>query len=153
LTRCRHCGIFFLTHPRNAGRRDLRCPFGCREAHRKEISNKRSIEWYRSKKGKKKKKEINRRRFLQILPSNNKNEELNNKESCEQQEQVILDEPEVSRSKTILSYLQMLISLIEGRKVSIDEILQMLLKIVRQHSIDRRRRFLYAFTYPVQRPP
>jgi hypothetical protein len=33
-TRSRHCGIFFLTHPRNAGRRDLGCPFGCRETHR-----------------------------------------------------------------------------------------------------------------------
>ena len=30
--RCCHCGIRFFTHPRNAGRRDLRCPFGCRAA-------------------------------------------------------------------------------------------------------------------------
>ena len=36
LTRCRHCRIFFLTHPRNAGRHDLRCPFGCRQAHRQQ---------------------------------------------------------------------------------------------------------------------
>ena len=27
LCRCRHCRIFFLTHPRNARRRDLACPF------------------------------------------------------------------------------------------------------------------------------
>ena len=26
LCRCRHCQIFFLSHPRNAGRRDLSCP-------------------------------------------------------------------------------------------------------------------------------
>jgi hypothetical protein len=32
--RCRHCHIFFLTDPRNRGRRDLTCPFGCRRVHR-----------------------------------------------------------------------------------------------------------------------
>ena len=28
LARCRHCGIFFLTDVRNAGRQDLGCPLG-----------------------------------------------------------------------------------------------------------------------------
>lgn len=152
MTRCKHCRIFFLTHPRNAGRDDLRCPFGCRDAHRKESSNKRSAEWYRSKKGKKKKKELNERRFRQTSCDNG-SEDLKNKEPCEQQGQVIQDEPEVVRNKTTLCYIQMLISLIEGRLVGLDEVLEMLLKIVRQHSIDRQRRFVYAFTYPEQKPP
>jgi hypothetical protein len=46
LSRCQHCRIFFLTHPRNAGRSDLRCPFGCREAHRKQRSTERSVAYY-----------------------------------------------------------------------------------------------------------
>jgi hypothetical protein len=152
LTKCKHCRIFFLTHPRNAGRDDLRCPFGCRDAHRKESSNKRSAAWYRSKEGKEKKKELNERRFRQTS-SDNGSEDLKNKEACEQQGQVIQDEPEVVRNKTTLCYIQMLISLIEGRLVSLDEVLEMLLKIVRQHSIDTLRRFVYAFTYPEQKPP
>jgi hypothetical protein len=152
LTKCKHCRIFFLTHPRNAGRDDLRCPFGCRDAHRKESSNKRSAAWYRSKEGKEKKKELNERRFRQTS-SDNGSEDLKNKEACEQQGQVIQDEPEVVRNKTTLCYIQMLISLIEGRLVGLDEVLEMLLKIVRQHSIDTRRRFVYAFTYPEQKPP
>lgn len=152
MTRCRHCRIFFLTHPRNAGRDDLRCPFGCRDTHRKENSNKRSAEWYRSKKGKEKKKELNERRFRQSS-SDNGSEDLKNKEPWEQQGQVIEDEPEVARNKTTLCYIQMLISLIEGRLVGLDEVVEMLLKIVRQHSIDRRRRFVYAFTYSKQKPP
>jgi hypothetical protein len=42
LVRCRHCWIFFITDPRNAGREDLGCPFGCSDHHRRESSNKRS---------------------------------------------------------------------------------------------------------------
>jgi len=166
LTKCKHCRIFFLTHPRNAGRDDLRCPFGCRDAHRKESSNKRSAEWYRSKRGKEKKKDLNERRFRQTS-FDNSSEDLAKEESVEHKEEVVRDEPEVIqdepevvqyesevvRNKTTLCYIQMLIGLIEGRLVSLDEVLEMLLKIVRQHSIDRRRRFVYAFTYPEQKPP
>ena len=39
LARCKHCHILFLTHPRNAGRTDLGCPFGCRQAHRKKTQS------------------------------------------------------------------------------------------------------------------
>ncbi|MFB3902906.1 MAG: hypothetical protein ACE15E_05585 [Acidobacteriota bacterium] len=55
LTRCRHYRIFFLTDPRNAGRRDLGCPFGCREAHRKRSSTRRSVACYQTKEGRLKK--------------------------------------------------------------------------------------------------
>ena len=54
LCRCRHCHIFFLTHPRNARRRDLACPFGCRRVHRRQGSNRRSRAYYRSPEGKEK---------------------------------------------------------------------------------------------------
>jgi len=62
LSRCRHCRIFFLADPRNAGRRNLGCPFGCREAHRKQQSTRRSVAYYRDPDGKKKKSALNQRR-------------------------------------------------------------------------------------------
>lgn len=154
LTRCKYCGIFFLTHPRNAGRRDLRCNFGCRQYHRKENAKERSAKYYRSKKGKERKKALNRRRYLQ---TDKKVEDLINKETTEQKEEVIQNEIEVEEGlkvkKGILSYLQMVIGLIEGRFIRMDEVLQMLRKIWRQHSIDRSRRFVYSFNYSSQRPP
>jgi hypothetical protein len=62
LARCRHCGIFFLTDVRNAGRKDLGCPFGCRQAHRKTQSTCRSVDYYRQVEGKAKKRDLNARR-------------------------------------------------------------------------------------------
>jgi hypothetical protein len=62
LKRCVHCQIPFFTHRRNAKRSDLRCPFGCRDAHRRKKSTERSTAYYRFKKCKAKKKELNKRR-------------------------------------------------------------------------------------------
>src|SRR5262249_19646265 len=62
LVRCRHCRIFFLTHPCNAGRKDLGCPFGCRRAHRKQQSTLRSVAYYRDPIGKEKKRALNGKR-------------------------------------------------------------------------------------------
>ena len=62
LARCRHCGIFFLTDVRNAGRKDLGCPFGCRQAHRQSQSTCRSVAYYREPEGKVKKRDLNARR-------------------------------------------------------------------------------------------
>ena len=59
---CVGCGIRFLAHPRNAGRRDLRCPFGCREYHRQQRSCQRSTAYYQTAAGKAKKKRLNARR-------------------------------------------------------------------------------------------
>ena len=62
LVRCRHCRILFLTDPRNRCREDLGCPFGCREAHRKQESAKRCAEWRSTDEGKELKSELNRNR-------------------------------------------------------------------------------------------
>lgn len=59
---CRHCGIRFLTHPRNANRRDLHCPFGCREHHRRQQANERSKNHYRTDRGRRNKKRLNGKR-------------------------------------------------------------------------------------------
>ncbi len=60
--RCRHCGIRFFAHPRCAGRRDLRCPFGCRQHHHRQRANERSRKHYQSDAGKKNKKLLNGKR-------------------------------------------------------------------------------------------
>jgi hypothetical protein len=63
---CCHCGIRFLTDPRNAERRNLRCPFGCREQHRKQSANRRSARYYRTAEGRRKKKLHNAQRSLRV---------------------------------------------------------------------------------------
>jgi len=59
---CRHCGIRFLTHPRNANRRDLCCPFGCRQHHRRAQANARSRKHYCTEGGRRNKKLLNGKR-------------------------------------------------------------------------------------------
>ena len=44
----------------------------------------------------------------------------------------------------MVGYVAMVASLIEGRRVSEEEILQMLVRVVRQHSMARRRRMDYV---------
>jgi hypothetical protein len=47
----------------------------------------------------------------------------------------------------------MVTSLIEERKVRLDEILKMLSKVLRQHSIGRRKRIDYIVRYLNKSPP
>jgi hypothetical protein len=144
LTRCRHCGIFFLTHPCNAGRKDLGCPFGCKDAHRKRGSSNRSVEYYRTPEGKFKKKLQNGKR------SRPETKAVIN--DCEQTgKNLVL--PERGIGAPVFCYLRMAISLIEGRRVSAAEILEMLVRILRQHSIVRRRRIDYVLQYLNKRAP
>ena len=62
LARCRDCRIFFVADPRNAGRHDLRCPFGCQQAHRRRESTQRSVAYYQDETGKMKKRIQNGKR-------------------------------------------------------------------------------------------
>lgn len=128
LRRCRQCRIFFLTHPRNAGRSDLRCPFGCREAHRKQRSTERSVAYYATTEGKAKKKMQNGKRAQGGVRA--------------------AANPPVPGALEfhagIVGYIAMVASLIEGRRVKEEEILQMLVRAMRQHSMARRRRMDYV---------
>lgn len=85
--------------------------------------------------------------------TDNGSQEVSDEKPSEQQEEFAENKIEFIREKSILSYIQMVIGLIEGRYVSMDEVLKMLQKISRTHGIDRRKRFVYAFAYPRQRPP
>ncbi|MFW6170485.1 MAG: hypothetical protein ACODAD_08345 [Planctomycetota bacterium] len=60
---CLDCGIRFLAAPQNAGREDLRCPFGCAKRHRARQSNERVKAYRRTKGGKRKKDALNARRY------------------------------------------------------------------------------------------
>jgi hypothetical protein len=136
LCRCRHCRIFFLTHPRNVRRRDLACPFGCRQAHRRQNSTLRSVEYYRSREGKVKKHLHNQRRRSRPSPSRAGAAHHRCRKTSE----------EVSFDSSLVRYLQMVTSLIEGRRVSEAEILRLLVRAVRQHSMARRRRRDYVLS-------
>jgi hypothetical protein len=137
--RCRHCGIFFLTHPRNAGRQDLGCPFGCKEAHRKRRSTERSVEYYGTDEGKVKKKIQNDKRSQgNAGPDDNAQPVAGDRQL----------EREGNRLDTaIVGYVRMVTSLIEARRVSEEEIVEMLVRALRQHSIARQRRIDYVLAY------
>lgn len=139
LTRCRHCRIFFLTDPRNAGRCDLGCPFGCQEAHRKHQSNRRSTAYYQDEIGKEKKRQQNaKRRKGAAAPP-------------------LLEPPPPSAPLPwplpLVKYLRMVVSLIEGRQVSMAEILEMLARAVRQHTMVRERRIDQSVARLHEQPP
>ena len=60
---CLDCGIRFLAASQNAGREDLRCPFGCAKCRRARQSNERVKAYRRTERGKKKKDALNARRY------------------------------------------------------------------------------------------
>ncbi len=144
LTRCRQCRIFFLTHSRNAGRRDLRCPFGCREAHRKQASGQRSAAYYRDPKGKRKKSDLNQRRPRKYcLPKPAPHPPPTRP-------------PKRRRTRwdpLMVEYVRMLVSLIEGRRVSRSQVLRMLARNLRQHTMSRCRPIDQAVAWLNQAPP
>ncbi len=142
VTRCRHCRIFFLTHPRNAGRRDLGCPFGCKEAHRKRRSTQRSVEYYGTEEGKAKKKIQNDKRSESDARADH------NLSSSRQ-----LERDGIRLDAVMVGYVQMVTSLIEARRVSEEEIVEMLVRTMRQHSIARRRRMDYVLAYLKKNAP
>ena len=141
LTRCRHCQILFFTHPRNAGRNDLGCPFGCREAHRRQEAIRRSTEYYRSPEGKVKKRHLNVARSGQNrLSEANFNAKGNADVLCQ------IDDATVG-------HIQLVTSLVEGRWVGLAEIDAMLERILRQHSIDGCVKLPYGLSSAQKYPP
>jgi hypothetical protein len=129
LARCRHCGIFFLTDPRNAGRRDLGCPFGCSRAHRQKQSTQRSVAYYQEPEGKVKKQALNARRRKSPPP------------------------PVPPGPQPFLHYLCGVLGLIEGRPVALEEVVEMLQRILRQHRMVRTRRLEQSVARLHEKPP
>jgi len=134
LARCRHCGIFFLTDARNAGRQDLGCPFGCRQAHRRRQSTRRSVDYYRQPEGKTKKRALNARRKTPPPPPRHKPAPL-------------------PWPRPILDYVRVVVGLIEGRKVGLWEVVEMLERTLRQHRMVRTRRIDQGVAWLNEQPP
>lgn len=161
------CGIRFLTHPRNAGRRNLRCPFGCREHHRRQQSCRRSIAYYRTAAGKAKKKRLNGRRQSSPTPPDappqpdiRMQEMLLNEPVSDaspvtveaRPEGVVLDESSLARSP-MLPYVRLVVSLIEGVRFTCREALDLLLQALRQHRIGARLGSVYLRGVVDPHPP
>lgn len=126
LKRCRHCRIFFFTDPRNTGRDDLRCGFGCREAHRRQNNTRRSAAFYREHP--EKKRHQNRKRYLHTA-----------------QRQVDDGaQPQGVSPSPIMRHVCVIVSLVERRQVGLDEILELLAKKGRQHRMAWRGRGAYG---------
>ena len=53
----------------------------------------------------------------------------------------------------MVGYVRMVTSLIEARRVSDGEIVEMLVRVMRQHSIARRRRMDYVLAYLKKNAP
>lgn len=133
LARCRHCGIFFLADPRNAGRRDLGCPFGCSRAHRQKQSTQRSVAYYREPEGKIKKEALNARR-RKGSPASRPSQQ-------------------VLPGRWFLHYLCVVLGLIEGRRVGLWEVEEMLERTARQHRMVRTRRIDQGVAWLHEQPP
>ncbi len=164
---CVGCGIRFLAHPRNAGRRDLRCPFGCQEYHRQQRSCQRSTAYYQTAAGKAKKKRLNaRRQGRQSLPatppllagdppgtsSGEPASEPLPAAAKLRLEGMVLDETSVANSP-MLPYVRMVVSLIEGVEFTYREVVHLLWQSLRQHSIVARRRVDYLLSFLHRHPP
>lgn len=162
---CAHCGIRFFTHPRNAGRRDLRCPFGCRQCHRRERSRQRSAAYYRTAVGKRKKKRLNgRRRQVPASPQPLSDPQTppdpqagvaptSDAPPVELRlEGVVLSESSLAESP-LLPYLRMVVGLIEGVELTCREVLHLLRRAMRQHSIGARSRIDYVLVFLQRHPP
>jgi hypothetical protein len=134
--RCWHCGIFFLTDPRNAGRKDLGCPFGCRREHRRQESTRRSVAYYQEPEGKVKKQALNRQR-----------------RSRGRKASPVFVDPASASLRGILAYLCVLVGLIEGRRVHRWEVIGMLERTWRQHRMVRTRRLDQGVAWFNERPP
>jgi hypothetical protein len=162
---CVHCGIRFLTHPRNVGRLDLGCPFGCRRQHRRWRSSQRSAAYYRTVSGKAKKKRLNARRRGNASPEPQRADAIEQATLPSPQlpgewsvkvelrwDGVVLDESSVLNSR-MLPYVRMVVRLIEGIEFGGQEIVGLLRQAMRQHSIAYRRRSDYVLRFLQQHPP
>jgi hypothetical protein len=165
--RCCYCGIRFLTHPRNAGRVNLRCPFGCRQHHRREASRERSRAYYQTARGRRNKKRLNAAR-----PHGGRSRERPEQPelaspvaACSGPPRDELPEQvEVHREGAVLNagrlvtspmlpYVRMVVRLIEGVRLRGQELARCLRETLRQHTIATGESRVYVLRFRPQHPP
>jgi hypothetical protein len=142
LARCWHCGIFFVAAACNRGRK-LGCPFGCACAHRRREWRRTSAAYYQNPQGKRKKSALNQRRKNKSIPT----------VQPEPAAPAQTPGPGKEIPPLLVGYVQRVVSAIEGRPVSREEILEMLAKEKRQHSMVRERRMDQIIRALHERPP
>jgi hypothetical protein len=151
---CRHCGIRFLTHLRNAQRQDLRCPFG---GHRFTGDGRASalagivvrpqspaVESSVTPKG----------LLTGTLPSAAAPDLTIDlaTDLTVQLDRFVLDEATLVNSP-VLPYLLLIVHLLDGGRLTREELLAALRPSMRQRSIGRRPRREYVLDYLNQHPP
>ena len=147
----------------------MRCPFGCRQHHRRQCSCQRSTAYYQTAAGKTKKKRLNaRRQGSQVRRPRSRSPMSIRRERRQQRsppaseplpvtvelrlEGVVLDESSLA-SSPMLPYVRMVVSLIEGVEFTCREVLHLLRQAMRQHSIGAGRRVDYLLGFLHQHPP
>jgi hypothetical protein len=145
----------------------LRCPFGCRRHHRLQHSHQRSTAYYQTAAGKRKKKRLNARRQRSTGPADRQSQPDLDPQGTWPNEPtadalqgkvelrldgVVLDESSLLNSP-MLPYMRMVVSLIEGVEFRCDEIVRLLRRAMRQHSIAYSRRIDYVLGFLHQYPP
>lgn len=114
----------------------MHCPFGCREAHGKRSSTRRSVKYYRTEMGRYKRKVQNDKRRRQGKAPDQK----------------AAPEADALRAE-VVSHVRMAAGLIEGRRVSLREIAAMLRRVLKQRRLDGSRRFDYLVSRLNKAPP
>ncbi len=162
LTRCRHCRIFMLAHPRNAARDDLGCAFGCRQTHRKQESTRRSVEHYRGVNGRILKGYQNEKR-RKVQPQETpprKDPDWVSDEGLDVSPlgpspcpAAVAEALPKARDPLVIEHVRVVVSLIEGRRVGTAEVFGMLVKVLRQRSIGRRRKIDHTLWWLNANPP
>jgi hypothetical protein len=142
LTRCWQCRIFFVAAACNAGRKGG-CPFGCAQAHRQREWRRTSAEYYENPQGKKKKSDLNQQRKRKPASP----------EGPEPSAPAQAPGPGKQIPPLLVGYVQRVVSAIEARPVSREEIVAMLAKEKRQHSMVRERRVDQIIRSLHERPP
>lgn len=155
LCRCRHCGIYFFTDPRNAGRLDLGCRFGCKKEHRRRGSIRRSTEYYQGEEGRKYKRRQNQRQRGQVevvdpKPAKCSDPPPSGKSPCPAEVAKALP---AAQDPELIEHVRAVVSLIEERPVSLEEIWQMLLRVLSQRSMGRRRKIDHVVAWLNANPP
>jgi len=138
LAHCCTCGIEFATSARNSGRTYLRCPFGCREAHKKAQSKKRASDYGKTKEGKFKKSLLNRKAYVrkksaqQAADRQHSEADLSPAKGLDELLKPIPAPPRFSG--TFLEYLAQLLRCLYGAEISTTQIHRYLLEKFRQRS-------------------
>ena len=101
---------------------------------------KRSDEYYRSPEGKIKKKYLNSRRTVSPRLVSSPDE-------------TPIDSCESGVDTSLILHIQLTTSLIEGRAVGLQEVIRMIDKILRQRSIDKRKKMPYRGACHHAKPP